>query len=170
MQFTYVDMVCKVAQKKYDENVLVEDVVIEPVRNIETEALYQCYLAAFRTGDAKFFTLQDEAEQRRYFDEDLGFPDVLENPASFAYVVKDKLIGFALVLQFEEKSYHISCMCILPEHQGRSLARTMLNRIKNIALENGCTSLTLGTEPEMKAYHLYKNNGFVVTEEHTVTA
>jgi ribosomal protein S18 acetylase RimI-like enzyme len=59
-------------------------------------------------------------------------------------------------------------MCIRPEYRDRGIGKAMLHRIKNIALENGCKTLTLGTEPEMKAYQLYQNHGFMVTAEHTV--
>lgn len=167
-QFKYVEMVCKLDQKTYNDNISVAGVIVEPIRNIEPDILFDCYLKAFSIGDAKFFALQNEDERKRYFNEELGFPDVLTNPASFAYKIKSEVIGFALVLPYLENNYHISCMCLLPEYQNHKAGKAMLNRIKNIALQNGCKSLTLGTEPEMKAYHLYKNNGFIVTEEHTV--
>ena len=160
-------MVCKLDHKHYNENLSVEGVVADSISNIDPGILFECYIQAFSIGDAKFFTLQNEEERRRYYNEELGFPDVLNNSASFAYKIKDEIIGFALVLQYLEKNYHISCMCILPKYQSRGIGKAMLNRIKNVALENDCKSLTLGTETEMKAYHLYKNNGFTVTEEHT---
>jgi len=167
-QFKYVEMVCKLEPKNYDDKVSIEGVVIEPINNIDPDILFECYFKTFSMGDAKFFALQNEDERRRYFSEELGFPDVLTNPASFAYKIKGETIGFALVLPYLENNYHISCMCILPEYQNHRAGKAMLNRIKNIALENDCKSLTLGTETGMRAYHLYKNNGFTITDEHIV--
>ena len=167
-QFKYVEMVCKLDHKHHNDNLSVKAVFADSISNIDLGILFECYIQAFSIGDAKFFTLQNEEERRRYYNEELGFPDVLNNPASFAYKIKDEIIGFALVLPYLEKNYHISCMCILPEYQNCGIGKAMLNKIKNVALENDCKSLTLGTETEMKAYHLYKNNGFTVTEEHTV--
>lgn len=167
-QFKYVEMVCNLDQNTYDDSIQVKDMVIEPINNTELHILFECYTQAFGSGDAEFFKHQNKEEQKRFFEEKLGFPDVLNNPASFTYKINDKVIGFALVLPYLENNYHISCMCILPEYQNRGLGKAMLNRIKNIAQDNGCKSLTLGTETEMKAYHLYKNHGFTITEEHLI--
>ena len=167
-KFVYVEMACKLNQKYYREKISIDGIVVASIETINSDVLFDCYIQTFDKGDAKFFKLQDEEEKKRYFNEELGFPIVLENPASFAYLFDDNVVGFALVMPYLEKNFHICCMCIKPEYQNRGLGKTMLNRIKNIALENDCKSLTLGTEPEMKAYHLYKNNGFRVTEEHIV--
>jgi len=167
-RFVYVEMFCKLSQKHYRENVPIDGIAVESINTVDLEDLFDCYINTFDKGDAKFYKLQDDVEKRRYFNEELGFPIVLENPASFVYLVEDELIGFSLVMPYLEKNFHISCMCIKPEYQDHGLGKAMLNRIKNIALENDCESLTLGTEPEMKAYQLYKNSGFRVTEEHVV--
>lgn len=167
-QFTYVDMRCELDQKVGDEDVLIEGVTVAPIDSCQLEALFDCYVAAFSAGDAQFYQLQSEGERRRYYYQELGFPDVLTNPASFAYKIEEEIIGFALVLRQLENNYHISCMCILPEYQNRGLGTVMLNRIKDVAIENGCQSITLGTEPGMRAFHLYRKNGFEVTDEHSV--
>jgi ribosomal protein S18 acetylase RimI-like enzyme len=167
-RFTYVDMRCELDQKVGDKDVLIEGVTVAPIDNCQLEALFDCYAAAFGAGDAQFYQLQSEGERRRYYYQELGFPDVLINPASFAYRIEEEIIGFALVLRQLENNYHISCMCISPEYQNRGLGTAMLNRIKDVAIENGCQSITLGTEPGMRAFHLYRKNGFEVTEEHSV--
>lgn len=167
--FKYVDMVCKLDRKYSDDSMPVEGVFCEPVRHFDMDRLYVCYSQAFSQGDAQFYKRQDEVARRQFFDEALGFPYVLENPASFVISMGDDVIGFTLVLATSEVNYNISCMCVLPAYQGKGLGKAMLNRIKNIALENGCRSLTLGTEPQMKAYRLYVVHGFTVTEEHMVS-
>lgn len=168
-KFIYVEMVCKLDRKDYDDELPIDGIAIEPVQNIDMDELFACYTRAFRRGDAQFYKLQDEAAHRQFFDEELGFPYVLANPASFTLKIGDEIIGFTLVLETSETNYHISCMCLLPSYQGIGLGQAMLNRIKNIAVENGCWSLTLGTEPEMKAYRLYVKGGFSVTEEYIVS-
>jgi GNAT superfamily N-acetyltransferase len=168
MQFNYVEMTCQLDNDRYDERLPIEGIRLEDLNKLKTEDLFECYTQSFNHGDAIFYQRQSPTEKRRYFDEELGFPVVLDNPASFAYFLDGDLIGFALVMPYMESNYHISCMCILPKHQGRGLGKAMLNRIKNVSLANGCRTLSLGTEPNMKAYHLYASNGFEVTARHVV--
>jgi ribosomal protein S18 acetylase RimI-like enzyme len=167
-QLKYVEMICKLDQLQPEHNPLVERITCASTEHLDPETLFECYLKSFRTGDAQFFKHQDADEQARYFQEELGFPEVLTNPASFVYKFEDEIIGFALVMAYLEKNYHISCMCVLPEYRNQGLGKAMLTRIKNIAIENGCRSLTLGTETDMKAFHLYGKNGFRVIAEHVV--
>ena len=167
-QFKYVEMVCQLNDKEIDDAIPVAGISVAPISSIMPDTLFDCYIKTFNEGDAKFFRYQSNEERRVYFYEELGFPVVLRNPASCIYKDNDEIIGFALVLPYLKKNYHISCMCILPEYQNIGIGKAMLNRIKNIALENKCKTLTLGTETEMKAYHLYQNNGFLITQEHLV--
>lgn len=166
--FTYVEMKCKLDEQRVIKNDLEPGLRVEAIDAINPECLYKCYLETFLVGDAKFFRLQDEGEQLRYYQEELGFPEVLDNPASFAFLLEDDLIGFSLVMAYQEKNYHISCMCILPAYQGRGYGKKMLNRIQSIALENGIETLTLGTEPDMRAFQLYRQGGFAIIAEHNV--
>ena len=166
--FTYVEMKCNLDEQGVIKSDLETGLQLEPIDAISPESLYQCYLDTFRAGDAQFFQLQDEDEQSRYYQEELGFPEVLDNPASFAFLLDGDLIGFSLVMAYLEKNYHISCMCILPAYQGKGYGKRMLDQIQSIALKNGIETLTLGTEPDMKAFQLYHKGGFEVTAEHTV--
>lgn len=166
--FIYVEMKCNLKGHGVGESDLDSGLRLEPVIDVSPESLYACYIETFEAGDAKFFQLMDEEERRRYYQEELGFPVVLDNPASFAFLMEEELIGFSLVMPYLEKNYHISCMCILPAYQGRGLGAQMLNRIKSIALMNGIETLTLGTEPDMKAFQLYHKGGFEITAEHIV--
>ena len=167
-QFKYVEMICQLEQKETGETIPIDGISVDTIRNLELDVLFDCYLKTFSAGDAKFINNQNEEEQRAYFNEELGFPIVLQNPASCVYRSNDEIIGFALVLPYLENNYHISCMCLLPEYQNKGIGKAMLNRIKNIAHGNQCKTLTLGTETEMKAFHLYQNNVFRITQEHLV--
>ena len=167
-QFTYVEMVCELNEEFFNDRIPVEGIVVETLKDRDPEILFECYAKTFQKGDAKFFHLQTEDEQKSYYKNELGFPDVLQIPASGLYKKADEIIGFALVMPYLKNNYHISCMCILPDYQDFGIGKAMLNRIKNAALKSGCTTLTLGTETEMKAFHFYKEHGFKVTQEHIV--
>ena len=167
-KFTYVEMICELTSKEKGESVLLGGVSYKTIKNIAPEILYDCYIQSFRTAGARFFALQSEEERKRYYQEELGFPEVLDNPASFAIISNEEIVGFTLVHPSSERNYHISCMCLLPEYRKQGIGKAMLQRIKDIALKNGCRTLTLGTEPEMKAYQLYLDHGFRVIAEHTV--
>lgn len=164
--FSYVEMKCNLVEQVVDERGLGAGLRLETLSAISPESLYRCYLETFQAGDAQFFIRQDEDERNRYYQEELGFPEVLDNPASFALLLDGTLIGFSLVMSYLKKNYHISCMCILPAYQGRGYGKRMLSQIKSIALENGIETLTLGTEPDMKAFQLYHKAGFEITAEY----
>lgn len=169
-QFTYVEMCCDLDPDEIPAGDVpsIDNLVVKPAEGFSPEELYGCYTSAFSAGDAKFYQLQGEEERRRYFEQELGFPNVLTNPASMVYKIGEEIIGFSLVHSYLENNYHISCMCISPDYQNLGLGKSMLCRVKRIALENGCQSITLGTEPDMKAFYLYSQNGFFVTDEHMV--
>lgn len=166
--FTYVEMECILDDWEPIGVRLESGWALKPLRAVNSDSLYRCYLKAFQAGDAQFFQRQDQGERRRYYQEELGFPVVLDTPASFAIFREGDLIGFSLVMPYPEGNYHISCMCITPEYQGRGLGSQMLDQIKSTTLENGIKTLTLGTEPEMKAFQLYQKAGFIVTADHIV--
>ncbi|MFL7813813.1 MAG: GNAT family N-acetyltransferase [Anaerolineales bacterium] len=168
IQFTYVEMRCLVDQRQDDTGFPIGGLTVEPLESANPSDLYDCYASSFEAGDAFFFQYQPEGERRRYFEQDLGFPQVLSNPASFLLRQGAEIIAFTLVLACPEDNYHISCMCVLPEYQDHGLGRAMLNRIKGIAFDNGARLITLGTEPTMKAFQLYSENGFTVFDEHVV--
>lgn len=164
----YVEMMCNLASCDLETPPLSPEFSIKPVEAFSLDELYVCYFQTFNQGDAKFFFLQDENEQREYF-ETLGFEEAGDDPMSFVMVRQDEIIGFSITLKRgEETNRHISCMCILPTYQGRGLGRWMLSRIMDEALKQGAASITLGTEPDMKAFSLYSSSGFEVTAEHII--
>ena len=161
-------MKCSLASSDVVKPPLPPELNIKPVGQFSLDTLYDCYFQTFNQGDAKFFFLQNENEQREYF-ETLGFEEVSDDPSSFVLVRQDEIIGFSIALKRgEETNRHISCMCILPAYQGIGLGKWMLYHMMDEVIEQGATSITLGTEPEMKAFSLYNTNGFEVTAEHII--
>ncbi|MHA2268083.1 MAG: GNAT family N-acetyltransferase, partial [Promethearchaeota archaeon] len=91
-------------------------------------------------------------------------PDILNQEASIVIIKDDQLIGFSYVLEFEENSRHISCMCIHPDFQGKGLGKLLLYKMIDVISKQGAKYITLGTEIDMRAFHLYKNNGFNIAK------
>ena len=58
---------------------------------------------------------------------------------------------------------HISCMCVLPQFQSQDLGRLLLYEVMKCVANQRHKSITLGTEPEMRAYDLYRKNGLQVS-------
>ena len=103
------------------------------------------------------------AARRDYFD-NLGYEASLSEKASIVLLQDGQLVGFVYVMPHGEDNRHISCMCIMPELQGRGLGRLLLDLVMVQLRHEGFKSLTLGTETEMRAYDPYLKNGFQVTD------
>lgn len=163
LQAEYVGMVCRLGGVRIPAANLPEALRMAPLGSVTPEALYACYTAAFGAGDARFFFDQSEEERRDYFDT-LGLEEAREEAASLALLCGRELVGFTYVLPYGEGNRHISCMCVLPEEQGQGLGRAMLGEVMRRAAAGGVRSLSLGTDTRMRAYELYRRNGFEVQE------
>jgi ribosomal protein S18 acetylase RimI-like enzyme len=158
----YAEMYCKLGDQ-YEHNIKIpENLTIKKIVEFKEQDLYKVYYKAFENGDAKFFKYQKEEVKLEYF-QDLGFPDNLNKKASIALVHKNELIGFSFVIP-DGVNNHISCMCVSPKYQGKGFGKLLLFIIMDILKEQGSESITLGTEVEMKAFNLYHNYGFSITE------
>jgi len=158
---SYVEMICSVRQNIPDALPLPEGYSFAPITTLPREELYPVYRAAFLQGEARFFFLQDEAEQRDYF-ETLGWEEACQIPVSHMVMANESPVAFSLVLPFSISSYHISCMCVHPAHQRRRLGEAMLVHILRSAAAADVPLISLGTEPEMRACCLYSKYGFEI--------
>ena len=163
----YVEMICNLELIDIPYADLKNGFSVKRVSEIDTEEIYRCYLNAFSGGDARFFRYQGEQEKREYFDS-LSEPDVLCEDSSIALMLNNQIIGFSYVLKFEEENHHISCMCVLPEFQGKGLGKYLLFYIMNKASDDNVKTISLGTETDMKAYKLYERYGFDVIKGYMV--
>lgn len=136
--------------------------------NVTKDDLFPIFTECFDTGDAAFYHNLTESERETYYNEQLGFPDVLSHPASQLIYYEDQLIGFALCMDYLKNNIHISCMCVLPDFQAKGIGKLMLEHIESWCIQNSIDSITLGTESKMRAYKLYSNYGFKVTETHII--
>ena len=78
-------------------------------------------------------------------------------------VSDDKVIGYGDLWNTATRpgSAYVALLNVHPEHQGKSLARRMLVRMVDWAVENGYDRVTIGTWPaNLKAMPLYKKVGF----------
>lgn len=159
----YVEMVYDINSREIPELIIPKEISMKLLNHVEEIAIYLCYIASFESGDAKFFSYQTNNERLEYF-QTLYEPGILNKEASIALMKDNMLIGFSYVLEFEDNSRHISCMCIHPDFQNTGLGKLLLFKIINVASKQGAKYITLGTETEMRAFHLYRNNGFTVSE------
>ncbi len=136
------------------------EVDVRPLADADVDDLYAVYVRAFAAGDADFFFTQSEAERREYFDT-LGREAALGDVASHVLYADGNPIGFTYVLPYGTGNRHVSCMAVLPDHQGKGLGRLMLAIAQERAAADGARTMTLGTETGMRAHDLYSRNGFV---------
>lgn len=160
-ELSYVEMICPVEATLPAPLALPEGYQLEPLGSTTKDALYPIYDAAFLHGEARFFFLQDDLTRRDYFD-NLGWEEVGSLSASHVIRCGEEPVAFSLVLPFSMRSYHISCMCVHPDHQRRRLGEAMLVHILRTASAEEIPLISLGTEPEMRACCLYKKYGFEI--------
>ncbi|MCP4424633.1 MAG: GNAT family N-acetyltransferase [Chloroflexi bacterium] len=157
----YVEMTRDLSQQSLPDAVVPSGLKVKSLREADMAALYQCYTAAFSAGDAQFFFDQDDAERRVFFDT-LGYEAAVGEAASLIFGRDERLIGFSYVLPYGEGNCHISCMCIHPDWQSAGLGKLLLHLIMQKAADAGYKTISLGTEKEMRAFQLYRQNGFAV--------
>lgn len=160
-ELSYVEMICSVRHNIPDPLELPPGFSFAPITALPREELFPVYEAAFQQGEARFFFLQDEKEQREYF-ETLGWEEACQTNVSHIVMAEGRPAAFSLVLPFSIRSYHISCMCVHPEYQRRRLGEAMLVRILRRAADADVPLISLGTEPEMRACCLYTKYGFEI--------
>ena len=160
----YVEMLCNLTAGMHEDITPPAGVSIRPLDEADKDQLYTCYHAAFAAGDARFFFDQDKQEREEYFGT-LGLDEALGHPASATLWQDQQLIGFAYVLPYGEDNCHISCMCIHPDFRRKGLGSLLLHHVMGQAAQDGYLTISLGTETEMAAYHLYREHGFRVTQK-----
>ena len=88
---------------------------------------------------------------------------VVQNGTQNGKVEGDKVVGYGDLWNTAVRpgSAYVALLNVHPEHQGKSLARRMLVRMVDWAVENGYDRVTIGTWPaNLKAMPLYKKVGF----------
>ncbi len=159
----YVEMVYDIYLREIPKLIIPKEFSMKLVNDMEENEIYQCYTKSFESGDAKFFAYQTKNERLEYF-HTLYEPDISNRDASVALMKDNMIIGFSYVLEFDKNSRHISCMCIHPDFRGKGLGKLLLVKIINVTSKQGAKYITLGTETEMRAFNLYRNNGFSISE------
>ncbi len=57
----------------------------------------------------------------------------------FSYVVEDegKIVGYMMVIRYHKPLFHLSDICLLPEHQGRGLGKKLLLKLIDLIAKSG---------------------------------
>jgi len=155
----YVEMICQLIDQPKTKIALPKGFESKSLKAASEDELYECYCVAFQAGDAAFFFEQSETERREYF-ETLELDQARENPASVLITKGDVIVGFTYVIPYGEGDQHISCMIVHPDHQRQNLGAFMVQHVKAKGAEQGCRSITLGTDTSMGAFQLYRKYGF----------
>jgi ribosomal protein S18 acetylase RimI-like enzyme len=163
----YVSMTCKLTGMKIPQTVFPGGFQVLPLENAQTSELQELYLEAFNAGDARFFFMQTGDERIGFF-QTLGYGEALAEPGSVILRDGDRLVAFVYVIPYGDSNRHISCMCVHPDLQGQGLGKALLYHVMNAVHDAGLDTISLGTETEMRAFHLYHQNGFMIQEGSTV--
>jgi ribosomal protein S18 acetylase RimI-like enzyme len=90
---------------------------------------------------------------------------------AYAYVAENDsgICGVILAYEkpdiFEGKNVYIELLAILPEHQNKGYGKALIDKIENVAAENGIKELSLRTACYMDAFHVYHHLGFMDTRD-----
>lgn len=102
-----------------------------------------------------------------------GFPDYVDfcRKQNYAYVAVEDGEVCGVLLAYEKpdmccgKNVYIELLAVLPEYQKRGHGTELLNKVKEDALNNGISELSLRTGCYMDSYQIYKNYGFRDTRD-----
>ncbi|MFX1255602.1 MAG: GNAT family N-acetyltransferase [Promethearchaeota archaeon] len=162
LKLKYVFMTCNLTKHTIADVAIPSGFEIKQIKSVSKKALYHCYYESFKAGDAQFFFYQTETERREFFIK-LTSRDALNDVNSLALLKDQQLVGFVYTIPYGKKKRNISCMCIHPDFWGRKLGKLLLLLVMKRATLQGHKILTLGTESDMRAFQLYRKNGFKVT-------
>jgi ribosomal protein S18 acetylase RimI-like enzyme len=159
-----VEMCCDLTVQSNREVTLPIGYTVETLENIREQDLYPCYLAAFQAGDSQFFMGQSPGERREFYGT-LAFEQARKELGSSMILKDEGIAGFTFLVPYGQSNRHISCMCVHPSFQRQGLGAFMLEYAKKMAGQQDHQSITLWTEADMGAFKLYRQHGFMTTEE-----
>jgi ribosomal protein S18 acetylase RimI-like enzyme len=134
---------------------------LEPLMDVDTERLFQCYHQTFMTGQAVWIYEMTEEQRRQEFDKNFDRSKPINGEASFALVGDGEIAGFILVLSRTEDEEHIESFGVHLSHRGKGLAKFLMSKVIEVLREKGAENLTLGVDSVNKpAIRLYERMGF----------
>jgi ribosomal protein S18 acetylase RimI-like enzyme len=140
-----------------------EGMVLEPLKTVDEEHLYECYYDSFVTGEDRSFLDINEKQRREKFDKSLQ-SDSLNHHLSSVLKDGDRIIGFAFI-QSREDEEHVDRFGILKEYRGRGLAKSHLIHVIDQAKSSGTPIVSIGVDTSNKdAFNLYENVGFELND------
>jgi GNAT superfamily N-acetyltransferase len=159
LEGTSVDMICHLSEQAVANISMPAGFRVKQVCELSEDALYQCYYAAFNAGKAQFFFNQSENERRAYFNT-LGIRGSLNDEASLALMKDQQIVGFTFTLPYGEGNLHLSCNCIHPKFGQQGYGKLLLQLTMKKAAQLGIRTMTLLTDTEIRAFELYRKNGW----------
>lgn len=135
------------------------EVVVREARCAEVEAIHRVMAAAFRG-------LQGRGYGHRAIQAAIILPGEIERRmAQGGHVlvaeVGGQIVGTATGLE-EHEALHVCSLAVHPGHQGRGIARRLMEVLEHIARQRGCRKLWLQTAWAMtEAIALYRRLGYL---------
>jgi GNAT superfamily N-acetyltransferase len=160
-----VDMKIDLGDASRVPTISTEGYQLTPTMKYDMDTLYACYYDAFDAAKLDIFMLQSNEERRAYFEELASME--LNSKSSLALERDEELVGFALTIPYGTDNLHLTCICIHPNHSGKGLGKHLLSNVERKTKAQGNKSMTLYTDQDIRAYHLYIKNGWKVTETYT---
>ncbi len=131
---------------------------IAPVASATPEELSENYSACVAHGEIELVARQTPDERRAYSDSLLE--DTLGHPGSLALFDDDRLIGFTLVVGWDETAAHLAWIGVLPESRGRGYGQRLLYDAMATCREQGIERMSLHTDVSLPAKSIYERLGF----------
>ncbi len=149
------------------------------LRKVNYNQLVQLQKIALDTFVISFAHLNDPVYFQEYVDEKLSIiqleKELADKDSIFYFLMFDNEIkGYlkvnrlaAQTEQYVPSALEIERIYLLPECQGRNIGKTMIDKAREIAIEEGYTHLWLGVwEENVDAIRFYKREGFKVFDKH----
>ncbi len=133
---------------------------LQPVLEVDQEALYRCYYDAFNAGQSGFFFDQSEREKRTHFDTFGELYGIVEE-TSVALLHAGRIAGFTFVMPVNETHVHLDWMGVHPHYRRRGLARFLLEFVIDASAAQGVQTMSLSCDVgNTRALELYRCSGW----------
>ncbi len=134
---------------------------VRPLFDFDNDTIFECYLEAFTSGEARWIYDMTEEQRRQEFDKLFDRTPHVNEDASHAIVSDGDIAGFILVVSRSDEEEHLECIGVHPKFRGKGIAKALLSNSFEVLKDQKADHLTLGVDPvNTPAVKLYEQFGF----------
>ena len=124
---------------------------IDALINVRNQSFYEDYV---KYGTSPGYNCSKESMEK-----------CILNRISYKIICNDQIIGNISVTNNNNDTYHIGCLCVIPDYENKGIGQKALSFIEN--RYPGATNWNLVT-PKDKArnHYFYKKAGYTITKEY----